>query len=136
MRRTGRMRAARVHLFWICQLLALSVFMPVMFVSAATWAVTFVSIAIGFSMVPNSPYYSICAELFPNQTGVATGFIVTLFSLPGIVCLAMSGWLAECDGGLTMAFAALCGVLGSTAIGRLLFSRDESAPRHSAADAN
>ena len=82
MRRTGRMRSARVHLIWICQLVAVIFFIPVMFVSTATSAVAFVSIAIGFSMAPNSPYYSICADLFPGRTGVATGFIVTfLFSV-------------------------------------------------------
>ncbi|MCP4499952.1 MAG: MFS transporter, partial [Deltaproteobacteria bacterium] len=85
MRRTGRTRAARIHLIWICQLLAVVFFVPVMLVDSATYAVVFVSIAIGFSMAPNSPYYSICADLFPTRTGVATGYIVTFFSLSGIV---------------------------------------------------
>lgn len=122
MRRTGRTRAARVHLIWICQLLAVVFFIPVIFVSTVTWAVLFVSIAIGFSMAPNSPYYSICADLFPRRTGVATGFIVTLFSISGIVCPAITGWLADGNGGFTMAFTALCVVVGSGVLGMLLFA--------------
>ncbi len=132
MRRTGRMRSARVHLIWVCQLVAVVFFIPVMFVSTATSAVAFVSIAIGFSMAPNSPYYSICADLFPSRTGVATGFIVTFFSLSGIVCPTITGWLAEGEGDFTMAFTALCVVVGSAAIGMLLFAKDEAAPTRTA----
>jgi len=135
MSRTGRIRSARVHLIWICQLVAVIFFIPVMFVSTATSAVAFVSIAIGFSMAPNSPYYSICADLFPSRTGVATGFIVTFFSLSGIVCPTITGWLAEGEGGFTMAFTALCVVVGSAAIGMLVFARDEAAPTRAVTNA-
>ncbi len=123
MRRTGRTRAARVHLIWICQLLAVVFFIPVMMVESVTAAVVFVSIAIGFSMAPNSPYYSICADLFPGRTGVATGYIVTFFSLSGIVCPSITGWLAQGEGGFKMAFGALCVVVGSSAIGMLVFAK-------------
>ncbi|MCH2183240.1 MAG: MFS transporter [Mariniblastus sp.] len=128
MRRTGRTRAARVHLIWVCQLLAVLFFIPVIFVNTVTWAVLFVSIAIGFSMAPNSPYYSICADLFPGRTGVATGFIVTLFSVSGIVCPSITGWLAEGEGGFTMAFTALCVVVGSGVLGMLLFASGRVEP--------
>jgi len=77
-------------------------------------------------MAPNSPYYSICADLFPNRTGVATGYIVTFFSLSGIVCPSITGWLAQGEGGFTMAFSALCVVVGSAALGMLVFAK---APR-------
>lgn len=128
MRRTNCTRAARIHLIWICQLLAVIFFIPVVMVDSATWAVVFVSIAIGFSMAPNSPYYSICADLFPTRTGVATGYIVTFFSLSGIVCPAVTGWLAQGDGGFKMAFGALCVVVGSAALGMLLFAKAETSP--------
>jgi nitrate/nitrite transporter NarK len=122
MRRTGRTRAARVHLIWICQLLALIFFVPVLFVDSAVWAVVFVALAIGFSMAPNSPYYSICADLFPRRTGVATGFIVTFFSIAGIACPSITGWLAEGEGGFTTAFTALCVVVGTGVLGMLFFA--------------
>ena len=122
MRRTGRTRTARVHLIWICQLLAVIFFVPVLFVDTAVWAVVFVSVAIGFSMAPNSPYYSICADLFPRRTGVATGFIVTFFSISGVVCPWITGWLAEAEGGFSMAFTALCVVVGTGVLGMLFFA--------------
>lgn len=128
MRRTGRTRTARVHLIWICQLLAVIFFVPVLFVDTAVWAVVFVSVGIGFSMAPNSPYYSICADLFPRRTGVATGFIVTFFSIAGVVCPWITGWLAEGEGGFTMAFTALCVVVGTGVLGMLFFATGQVHP--------
>ena len=122
MARTGRVRAARVHIIWVCQSIAVVFFIPVMLVDSVTWAVIFVSLAIGFSMAPNSPYYSICADLFPGRTGLATGVIVTFFSLSGVLCPVITGWLAELGGGFGPAFTALCVVVGSGVVGMLLFA--------------
>ncbi len=134
MTRTGRTRTARVHLIWICQLLAVLFFIPVMFVGSVTWAVIFVSLAIGCSMAPNSPYYSICADLFPKRTGMATGVIVTFFSLSGIVCPWITGWIADVAGGFGPAFATLCVVVGSGVLGMLIFATGEPPARRASTD--
>jgi ACS family hexuronate transporter-like MFS transporter len=123
---TGSIRSARVHLIWICQSLAVVCFVPVIFVHSVGWAVTFISLAIGFSMAPNSPYYSICADLFKGRAGLATGVIVTFFSLSGVVCPVITGWLAETGGGFAAAFTALCVVVGSGVIGMLVFASGRS----------
>lgn len=122
MARTGSVRSARVHLIWICQALAVVCFIPVIFVHSVGWAVTFISLAIGFSMAPNSPYYSICADLFRGRAGLATGMIVTFFSLSGVLCPVITGWLAEAGGGFAAAFTALCVVVGSGVLGMLVFA--------------
>ena len=122
MARTGSVRSARVHLIWICQALAVVCFIPVIFVHSVGWAVAFISLAIGFSMAPNSPYYSICADLFRGRTGLATGMIVTFFSLSGVLCPVITGWLAEAGGGFAAAFTALCVVVGSGVLGMLVFA--------------
>jgi ACS family hexuronate transporter-like MFS transporter len=126
MTRTGSTRAARVHVIWVCQLLAVLFFIPVMFAGSVTTAVIFISIAIGFSMAPNGPYYSICADLFPTRTGLATGVVVTLFSLSGIVCPWITGWIADVAGGFGPAFATLCVVVGSGVVGLLVFATGEA----------
>ena len=120
--RTGSTRRSRVHLIWICQLISVLCFIPVMFVDSVTWAVLFISLAIGFSMAPNSPYYSICADLFKGRAAAATGIIVTFFSISGIACPAITGWLAEAGGGFTSAFLALCIVVTTGVLGMLLFA--------------
>ena len=122
MKRTSSTRRARVHPIWICQLIAVLFFIPVIFVSSVTWAVIFVSLAIGFSMAPNSPYYSVCADLFKQRAGVATGVMVTFFSVSGVTCPWITGWLAETGGGFGLAFATLCVVVGTGVLGMLLFA--------------
>jgi nitrate/nitrite transporter NarK len=107
-----------------------------MFVTTPTWAVVFISLAIGFSMAPNSPYYSICADLFPNQTGIATGYIVTFFSVSGIVCPAVTGWLAQGQGGFTMAFTTLCLVVGSAVVGMVVFAKTRFMPAQTGTQGN
>ncbi len=92
------------------------------FVHSVGWAVAFISLAIGFSMAPNSPCYSICADLFRGRTGLATGMIVTFFSLSGVLCPVITGWLAEAGGGFVAAFTALCVVVGSGVLGMLVFA--------------
>ena len=126
MQKTHSTRIARVHVIWVCQLLAVLFFIPVIFVTDITVAVIFISLAIGFSMAPNSPYYSICADLFPAQTGIATGMIVTFFSTSGVICPWVTGWLAGGQGGFATAFTALCVVVGSGVLGMLLFAKGKS----------
>lgn len=120
--RTGSTRRARVHLIWICQLTSLLCFIPVVFVDSVTWTVLFISLAIGFSMAPNSPYYSICADLFKGREAAATGIIVTFFSISGVACPIVTGWLAEAGGGFKSAFATLCVIVASGVLGMLLFA--------------
>ncbi|MEE2908220.1 MAG: MFS transporter [Planctomycetota bacterium] len=137
MAKTSRTRTARVHLIWICQLLAVLFFIPVILVNSVIWAVLFVSIAIGFSMAPNSPYYSICADLFKQRAGLATGVLVTFFSISGIACPWITGWLAQAGGGFTLAFSAMCVVVGSGVLGMLLFASGRvHQPNHPAPNTN
>ena len=107
MQRTGSIRKSRVHVIWICQLVAVAFFIPLIFTSSPTVAVFCLSLAIGFSMMPNSPYYSICTDLFHEHAGAATGIMVTFFSVSGIISPVLTGWLTDLFGGFAAAFGAL-----------------------------
>lgn len=125
MKKTGSIRKARVHVIWICQLIAVLFFIPLIFHPTATEAVVFLSLAIGFSMMPNSPYYSICTDLFRENAGAATGIMVTFFSVSGIVSPLLTGWLSDLFGGFTAAFGALVLMISSSILGLLLFARPD-----------
>lgn len=122
MTRTGNTRSARVHPIWICQLISVLLFIPVIFVDSVTSAVIFISLAIGFSMAPNSPYYAVCADLFKNRAAAATGIIVTFFSIAGVICPVITGWLAQVGGGFAGAFTALCIVVATGVLGMVFFA--------------
>lgn len=125
MKKTGSIRKARVHVIWICQLIAVSFFIPLIFRPSATEAVVFLSLAIGFSMMPNSPYYSICTDLFRENAGAATGIMVTFFSVSGVVSPLLTGWLTDLFGDFAAAFGALILMISSSVLGLLLFARPD-----------
>lgn len=124
--RTHSVRKARVHLIWVFQLLAALSFLPLLFVESQAWAVVWLSIGIGLSMSPNGPYYSICRDIFPRQTGAATGVIVTFFSASGVVVPWLVGWLTDAFGGFDVAFVVLSVIVASGAAGMLFFARGEA----------
>ncbi len=121
--RTGSVRAARVHVIWICQAVSVVFFAGLTFARTPMVALVFLSLAIGFAMMPNAPYYAICSDLFPGQAGSATGIIVTFFSAAGIVSPLLTGWLSQVFGGFAAAIGALIVIVGSAVAGMILFAR-------------
>ncbi len=124
--RTGSVRAARVHLIWICQLIAVIFFAALIFARTPMTALVCLSVAIGFAMMPNAPYYSICSDLFPRQAGAATGILVTFFSTAGIISPLLTGWLSVVFGGFDAAIGALVVIVGSAVVGMILFARPDA----------
>jgi ACS family hexuronate transporter-like MFS transporter len=129
MQRSGSIRTSRVHVIWICQLLSVVFFIPLMFSQTPTVAVSCLSFAIGFSMMPNSPYYSICTDLFHQQAGAATGIMVTFFSVSGIVSPLLTGWLTDIFGGFSAAFIALVVIVSSAVLGMVLLAHPDTTER-------
>lgn len=131
MQKSGSIRKSRVLLIGACQLLAVVFFLPLVFTQSATMAVIFLSLAIGFSMMPNSAYYSICTDLFHEQAGTATGIIVTFFSFSGIVSPLLTGWLTDIFGGFEAAFGTLA-VIATSAVLSLFFAAHPDANNRNA----
>lgn len=124
-RASGNVRRARIHLIWILQLLAAASFIPLASVTSSGWAVFWLTLGISFSMSANGPYYSICTDLFPKSAGAATGIIVTFFSASGVLIPFTVGWLTDSTASFDTAFLMLAGIVGSGALGLLLFARPE-----------
>jgi ACS family hexuronate transporter-like MFS transporter len=125
MKRTGRVRSSRIHIIWVGQLLAVLFMVPLLFGPSDVVAVAFLSLAIGFSMMPNSPYYSICTDVFPRNAGAATGIMVSFFSVAGIVSPLLTGWLTDQFDGFGAAFVALIVIVSTAILGLILFAHPE-----------
>ena len=124
-RANGDIRRARIHPIWVLQLLAAASFIPLAYVTSSDWAVVWLTLGIGFSMSANGPYYSICTDLFPKSAGAATGIIVTFFSASGVLIPFLVGWLTDSTASFDMAFLMLSVIVGSGALGLLLFARPQ-----------
>ncbi len=127
-RASGDIRRARIHPIWILQLLAAASFLPLASVTSADWAVFWLTLGIGFSMSANGPYYSICTDLFPKSAGAATGIAVTFFSASGVLIPFLVGWLTDATTSFDAAFLMLSGIVGSGALGLVLFARPPRSP--------
>ena len=77
-------------------------------------------------MSANGLYYSICTDLFSKSAGAATGIIVTFFSASGVLTPFLIGWLTDATASFDTAFLMLSGIVGSGALGLLLFARPKS----------
>ena len=130
---SGDIRRARIHPTWILQLLAAAAFIPLASVTSSDWAVFWLTLGIGFSMSANGLYDSICTDLFSKSAGAATGIIVTFFSASGVLTPFLIGWLTDATASFDIAFLMLSGIVGSGALGLLLFARPKSS---NAADPN
>ncbi len=126
MARTGSIRVSRVHVIWVCQLVAAAFFAPLLFTTSSTVAIICLSLAIGFSMMPNGPYYSICTDLSHDQAGAATGIMITFFSVSGIVSPLLTGWLSDLFGGFAAAFGALIVCVVTAVAGMIVFARPDT----------
>jgi len=124
--RTGSIRRSRVHLIWVCQAVAVVFFAALLMAPTPTVALICLSLAIGFAMMPNAPYYSICSDLFPRQAGSATGIIVTFFSASGIISPLLTGWLSVVFGDFDAAIGALIVIVGSAVAGMVIFARPDA----------
>lgn len=123
---SGDIRRARIHPIWILQLLAAASFIPLASVTSSDWAIFWLTLGIGFSMSANGLYYSICTDLFSKSAGAATGIIVTFFSASGVLTPFLIGWLTDTTGSFDTAALMLAGIVGSGALGLLLFARPKS----------
>ncbi|MDP7028770.1 MAG: MFS transporter [Phycisphaerales bacterium] len=125
MMRTGCIRSARVHPIWFFQLIGALCFVPLIFTHDQNLAIIMLSLAIGFSMAANAPYYAICTDLFPGDAATATGIMVTCFSISGLTTPLLTGWLTDTFGGFDAAFAALAAFVVTGALGMLIFARPQ-----------
>jgi len=75
--------------------------------------------------MPNSPYYSICTDLFQRDAGAATGIMVTFFSVSGIVSPLLTGWLTDLFGGFAAAFTALVVLVTTSILGMLFLAKPD-----------
>ena len=121
--RSGDTRKSRVSLIIIFQLLAAACFIPLACVETSTWAIVWLTAGIGFSMAPNAPYYSIITDQYGEQTGAATGVMITFFSASGVLLPLVIGLLTDSSGSFDSTFILIGSIVASGALGMFIFAR-------------
>lgn len=120
-KKTGRNRLARSHLIWSSQLLAAVCFVILSFTDSLSLSIVFLSLGLGFGMMPQSAFFSINIDVAKERAGSAQGITSGCLSLAGIIAPFMTGWLIDLTGNFQAAFLLLAGLSCISVIAVVLF---------------
>ncbi len=120
-RKTGSGRLARSHLIWITQLLAAVFFVLLSYTTTLGWSIFFLSLALGFGLMPQPAFFSINIDVAKERAGSAQGITSGCLSIAGVIAPIMTGWLIDLTGNYQAAFLLLAGLSVIAVITVILF---------------
>ncbi len=119
--KTGKSRLARGHLIWITQLLAAIFFVCLSYTTTLKYSLIFLSLGIGFGMMPQSAFFSINIDVAKDMAGSAQGITSSCLSIAGVIAPLATGWLVDATGNYSTAFLLLAGLTCMAVITVILF---------------
>lgn len=120
-RKTGSGRLARSHIIWTSQLLAAVFFVLLAFTDTLGLSILFLSLGLGFGLLPQPAFFSINIDVAKERAGSAQGITSSCLSLAGIIGPIMTGWLIDLTGNYQGAFLLLAGLTVVAVITVILF---------------
>lgn len=120
-RKTGSGRFARSHLIWVSQLLAALFFVLLSYTHTLSLCILFLSLALGFGLMPQPAFFSINIDVAKQRSGTAQGVTSSCLSLAGIIAPALTGWLIDLTGNYRGAFLLLAALTGVAVVTVILF---------------
>lgn len=109
-KKTKNHRFARSHLIWISQLLAALCFVGLSFTHSFVYSMIFLSLGLGFGLMPQSAFFSVNIDVAKEKAGTAQGITSSCLSLAGIIAPVVTGWLVDITGHYQAAFLLLAGL--------------------------
>lgn len=120
-RKTGSGRLARSHLIWVSQLLAAVFFVLLSYTTTLGMSIFFLSLALGFGLMPQPAFFSINIDVAKQRSGTAQGVTSSCLSLAGIIAPILTGWLIDLTGNYQGAFLLLAGLTGVAVVTVIFF---------------
>ncbi|MBS0648928.1 MAG: MFS transporter [Verrucomicrobia bacterium] len=134
-KKSGSRRLARSHLIWGSQLLAAVFFVALGFTKTFTPSLIFLSLGLGFGLMPQPAFFSINIDVAKEKSGASQGITSSCLSIAGIVAPALTGYLIDLTGNYQGAFLLLAGLTVIAVLTVLLFhhpDREWSSAKQSA----
>jgi len=119
--KTGKSRLARSHLIWVSQLLAALFFVLLSFTHTLGLSLVFLSLGLGFGLMPQPAFFSINIDVAKERAGSAQGITSSCLSLAGIIAPLLTGWLIDLTGNYQGAFLLLAGFTVIAVVTVILF---------------
>ncbi|MBI2790403.1 MAG: MFS transporter [Gammaproteobacteria bacterium] len=121
--KTKSIRIARSHLIWICQLLSVFSFTPLLFTHSIMVTAFSISLGVAFGLMPNAAFYAINADLAFDRAATSLGIMDAAFAVAGILAPLLTGWLAHITGNFEGAILLMMTFTFSSAMLILLFQK-------------
>ena len=120
-KKTGSSRLSRSHLIWSSQLLAAICFVILSFTHSLGLSIFFLSLALGFGLMPQPAFFSINIDVAKERSGAAQGVTSSCLSVAGIIAPVLTGWLIDATGSYQAAFLLLAGMTSIAVVTVILF---------------
>lgn len=124
--KTNSNRLSRSHLIWSSQLLAAVCFVALSYTTSLSWSLFFLSLALGFGLMPQPAFFSINIDVAKERAASAQGVTSSCLSLAGIIAPAMTGWLIDTTGNYQAAFLLLAAITGVAVATVILFHNPDT----------
>jgi ACS family hexuronate transporter-like MFS transporter len=106
---------------WVSQLLAAVFFVLLSYTTTLGWSIFFLSLALGFGLMPQPAFFSINIDVAKERAGSAQGITSGCLSVAGVIAPIMTGWLIDLTGSYQAAFLLLAGLSAVAVITVYLF---------------
>lgn len=114
--KTNSVRISRVHIIWICQLLSVLCFIPLLFTHSIVITAFSITFGIAFGLMPNAAFYAINADLAFDRAATSLGIMDCAFALAGIMAPLLTGWLSHMTGNFSVAILLMMTLTLSSAL--------------------
>jgi ACS family hexuronate transporter-like MFS transporter len=123
--RTRSTRIARAHVIWASQLLAAVFFVLLGFTNSLGLSIVFLSLGLGFGMLPQPAFFSTNIDIAQERVGAAQGVTSSCLSLAGILAPLLTGCIIDWSGSYKGAFLLLAGFTFVAVVTVILFHHPE-----------
>lgn len=120
-KKTGSRRLARSHVIWCSQLIAAAFFLALGFTQSFTLSLVFLSLGLGFGLMPQPAFFSINIDVAKERSGASQGITSSCLSIAGIAAPILTGFLIDLTGNYQGAFLLLAGLTGIAVLTVILF---------------
>lgn len=123
--KTGKSRIARSHVIWVSQSLAAIFFLLLSFTDTLGLSILFLSLGLGFGLMPQPAFFSINIDVAKERAGSAQGITSSCLSLAGVIAPVVTGWIVDVTGNYQWAFLLLAGMTALAVVTVIFFHHPE-----------
>lgn len=102
--KTKNLRWSRSYPIMASQLLSGLCILPITWITNPESSIFFISLAVGFAMSANAPFYAVNVDIAKERAGTALGIMDAVFALSGFIAPMITGLIVSWSGNFSMVF--------------------------------